>query len=101
MELLAATPTSGVLLWVGVLIVVAMVGGLVMVLVRRSMLGEPPDSGDAGLMEQLRGMVERGEMTQEEYDLARRKIVERARAGMGVGAKDSKGEKDLGGGGGR
>lgn len=91
MQLLAATPTSGVLLWVGVLIVLAMVGGLVMVLVRRSMLGEPPDSGDAGLMEQLRGMVERGEMTQDEYDLARRKIVERAKAGMAAKDANDKG----------
>lgn len=76
---LAATSTTSVLIWVGALIVIAMVGGLVMLAVRRRMFSEPDAGADAGLMEQLRRMVERGEMTQDEYDLARRKIVERAR----------------------
>lgn len=81
MTFLGASPTSGVLLWVGILIVLAMLGGLAMLMVRRSMLGELPDAGaDGGLMDRLRGMVERGEMTRAEFDQARRTIVRRAGA---------------------
>ncbi|RMH28173.1 MAG: SHOCT domain-containing protein [Planctomycetota bacterium] len=76
---LAVTSTTSLLIWVGALIVVALFGGLVMLAVRRRMFNEPDAAADAGLMEQLRRMLERGEMTQDEYDLARRKIVERAR----------------------
>jgi len=77
---LALSPTTGVLLWAGVLIVVAMIGGIVIVVFRRRMLSNDSGTSDATLMEQLRGMVERGEMTPEEFDRARRKIIERASA---------------------
>ena len=79
---LGAASTTSVLIWVGALIVIAMAGGLVMLSVRRRMFSEPQTGADAGLMEQLRRMVERGEMTQDEFDRARRKIVERAGGGV-------------------
>lgn len=80
---IANTPVSSVLLWVGVLIAVILVGSLGVFALRRSVLGDAPASGDdAGLMDQMRRMVERGEMTQDEYDKARRTIVEKARAGF-------------------
>lgn len=77
---LAMSPTASILLWAGVLIVLAMIGGFVIMLLRRRLLGRDETASDVGLMDQLRGMVERGEMTREEFDLARRKIVERAAA---------------------
>lgn len=75
---LGASSTTSVLIWVGVLIVIAMLGGLVMLAIRRRMFSESDSGADEGLMEQLRRMVERGEITQEEFDRTRRKIVERA-----------------------
>lgn len=75
---IAMTPTTSILLWAGVLIVLAMVGGFVIAVFRRRALGRENNRSDIGLMEQLRGMVESGEMTPEEFDRARRKIVERA-----------------------
>ncbi len=77
--LLANTPIGSVLLWVGVLIVFVLLGALVIFALRRSVLGERPGSGDdAGMLEQMRRMVERGEMSQDEYDRTRRAIVEKA-----------------------
>lgn len=82
MTVLANTPVTSVLLWVGVLIAVILVGSLGVFALRRSVLGDAaPGGDDAGLMERMRRMVERGEMTQDEYDAARRSIVEKARAG--------------------
>lgn len=77
---LAMSPTTSILLWAGALIVLAMIGGFVIMVFRRRALGRDEARNDAGLMEQLRGMVDRGEMTQAEFDQARRKIVERAAA---------------------
>lgn len=78
---LANSPVSSVLLWVAVLIALLLVGTIGVFALRRSILadrGGSPDHG--GLMEQMRRMVDRGEMTQDEFDLARRTIVEKARA---------------------
>jgi hypothetical protein len=78
---LANTPVSSVLFWVAVLIALLLAGAMGVFALRRSILGDRggvPDHG--GLMEQMRRMVDRGEMTQEEFDLARRTIVEKARA---------------------
>lgn len=77
---LGAGDVGQILLWAGVLIVVAMVGGVVMMAVRRSMLSDTPGSGDGGLLDQMRRMVSDGRMTQEEFDQARRKMAERAKA---------------------
>ncbi|MEM9372683.1 MAG: SHOCT domain-containing protein [Planctomycetota bacterium] len=73
-------PTTSILLWAGLLIALAMIGGFVIMVFRRRALGRNEKPSDVGLIEQLRGMVERGEMTAEEFDRARRKIVERAAA---------------------
>lgn len=85
----SASNTTGVLLWAGVLIVVAMVGGVVIAMVRRNMLGEPDAGDDGSMLDQMRRMVDRGEMSQQEFDLARRKIIERAQAARESRAPDS------------
>jgi uncharacterized membrane protein YgcG len=87
--MLAASPISSVLFWVVVAIVLVLIGAIGIFALRRSILGEPKgvEAGEAGLMEQMRRMVERGEMTQAEYDQARRAMVERARRGGQAGGE--------------
>ncbi|MFK7883443.1 MAG: hypothetical protein AB8F26_04580 [Phycisphaerales bacterium] len=79
---LAASNSTGVLLWAGILIVVAMIGGFIITMVRRNMLGDHARDDAGSMMEQMRKMVERGQMTQEEFDLAKKTIIEKARAGI-------------------
>jgi uncharacterized membrane protein SpoIIM required for sporulation len=76
---LAMSPTTTILLWAGILIVLAMLGGFAITVVRRNMLGDHTPNDAGSMMEQMRKMVDRGQMTQQEFDLARRKIVERAK----------------------
>lgn len=78
---LANSPVTSVLFWAGVLIVLVLAGAIGIFAMRRSVLGGRggvPDN--AGMMEQMRRMVKKGEMTQDEYDRARRAIVERAKS---------------------
>lgn len=68
-----------VMVWLGVLIVVTIVGGLVAMAVRRRLLG--PDSRTdprVGMLDELQRMRDRGEMTEDEYERTRRAIAERA-----------------------
>lgn len=81
MPTLASTPVTAILLWVVILIAVLLVGAIGIAALRRSMFSDHTHQPDnAGLMEQMRRMVERGEMTQAEYDQARRAIIEKAKA---------------------
>lgn len=81
MELLAQTPRtspSQIFFVVGLLIGAAVVLGLVILLVRRKMLGSESSSAEqAGLMDQLRHLRDSGEITPEEFDAARRSMVAR------------------------
>lgn len=76
----ATTRSPGVpmdlLLWIGVLIVVVVIGGLVLVHMQKRML-KPPGAGpgSAGIMEELRRMRDSGAMTNEEYDAARKAMA--------------------------
>lgn len=73
---LSAQPRGGrssstdVLLWVGVLIVVTLAGAILILAIRRRTLAGPrtPDAGS--LMDELRAMRDRGQMTPQEYDAA-------------------------------
>lgn len=88
------------LIWIGVLIVVVVVGGLVLVHVQKRML-KPPSAGPgaAGIMEELRRMRDSGAMTDEEYEATRktmaRKLAPSATPASAKGsnpARRSKGE---------
>jgi len=63
------------------LLVLAILGGLLMVWTRRMAVGrgdrQRPNDGFG--MDGLRGMLDRGELTPEEYDRARRRLVQRVR----------------------
>lgn len=79
---MAASGSTGAYLgMIGVLIVVTVVGGLVVLGVRKRMLEGPRagGGGEAGLMESLRGMRDRGEITEEEFERTRRVMRERLR----------------------
>lgn len=80
---LGASATSGVILWVGVLILVTLIGGIAMTIARRRMFADDDTQQDAGLMDHLRSMADRGEMTHAEFDAARRRLIERASGASG------------------
>lgn len=68
-----------VLISVGVLIAAVLIAGAVLLLLRRRLLSQDrQDSSGMGLMEHLQSLRETGEMSQEEYDAARRALVARA-----------------------
>lgn len=70
------------LLWLGGLIVVVVVAGLVVLKVRSMILArESGAANQEGLLIGLRRMRERGEISQEEYDTARKSMAARAAAG--------------------
>lgn len=76
------TETSQILLWVAVLVVVVIVGGVMILLVRRWLLAKDADaSSGAGMMEGLRGMRRSGQISEEEYDLIRKRMALRIRDG--------------------
>lgn len=80
-EMLAQSPRtspSQIFFVVGLLIGAAVVLGLVILLVRRKMLGaESSNAHQAGLMDQLRHLRDSGEITPEEFDAARKSMVAR------------------------
>jgi hypothetical protein len=71
------SPTP-VLVWVGVLIACAVVGGMVVVLLRKKMLDQQTATDISGsLMEHLRDAHARGEITDAEYEQARKSMASR------------------------
>lgn len=72
-------PPTELWLWVGALIVVSLVFGFVVMAMRRRLLGRS-DEGvkPAALLEDLRAMRDRGEISQDEYDSTRATIAARA-----------------------
>lgn len=78
----AAPGPSGqvkVLVWSGVLIAVVVVASLIAAAVRHRFLGRSGDQGHGhGFLESLRGMRDRGEITEEEFQRTRMRLVEAA-----------------------
>lgn len=82
----ATRDVTSVMLWLGILIVVTIAGGLAVLAIRRRVLGRGSETEDQGtLMDSLRGMRDRGEMTPEEFEAAKRAMVERMRAAIAAG----------------
>ncbi len=76
----AAAPPSGnagaVFVWVGLLILVTIGGGLAILFVRRRLLAkESAADTSAGLMQSLRAMRDRGEISPEEYEATRKAMA--------------------------
>lgn len=67
-----------VLMWVGVLIVVAIVGGAGVMVLRRRMFDPSNDAAGAGsLLEDLRRMKREGEISDAEFEQAKRALTEK------------------------
>jgi uncharacterized membrane protein len=68
------------LIWVGALIVAVVIGTIVLLVIRRK-LGQQTaeDPGGFTTMEDMRAMVDRGEMTREEYEKVREAMIAKIR----------------------
>ena len=74
-------PTGQILISVFVLIVLIVVGGLVVIALRRKLLAKDSKLGhESGLMDEMRAMHARGELSDAEYDLIRKRLANRAAA---------------------
>lgn len=81
--LLAKATQGDVLLWVGILVVVVVVGGLGILAMRRRLLGKDANAGNtAGFLEELRAMHRRGEISTEEFEATRRAMTEKLKASL-------------------
>lgn len=78
---LAQQGTGGIvpyLAWVGAFIVVVVIAGVALLAYRRRMLSDDHEADRArGLLDGLRLMRDRGDISQDEYDIARRTITTR------------------------
>lgn len=70
--------TVRVLIWIGVLIVVALGGGAIAMIVRAKLLSSDDDADGGTLLEHLQKMRDRGEISDEEFRATRRTMIERA-----------------------
>jgi hypothetical protein len=67
--------------WLGGLLLLAVAGALLMAWTRRMAVGRHASGHRDGFgLDDLRAMAERGEITPEEYDRARRRMVDRVRS---------------------
>jgi hypothetical protein len=69
------------LLWVGVFLVVVVGAGLGVLAYRKVMLSSQAAESHSGILESLRKMRDRGQMTQAEYDATRKSIAAKAAGG--------------------
>ncbi len=66
-------------LWLFILIAATMLAGVIILIVRRRLLEDPASGGGGATMtEELRGMRDRGEISEAEYDQMRKSIAARA-----------------------
>jgi Short C-terminal domain len=66
-----------VILWVAILILVAFLGGMVILWIRKKMLAKENPADAGSLLDHLRAMLQRGEITQEEFDATKKAMVKR------------------------
>ena len=70
-----AAGLTRILIPVAALIVLAVLGGLGVLAVRRRMLAKDTAADQGGLLDDLRAMRDRGQITPEEFDAARKSIA--------------------------
>ncbi len=80
------TPLLG---WIGLAIALLVIAGVVLMFLRRRMLGLDDTSNQATMFEDLRLMRDRGELSDEEYASIRATMVERAKASLHDSGHDS------------
>lgn len=63
---------------IGILILLVLALGLIALHLRKRMLADDPaDASSGSLLEQMRAMLKRGDITQDEFDSMRRRMVDR------------------------
>jgi hypothetical protein len=76
--MLAQSSLGPVFLWLGLLILAVMIGGIGMLAVRARLLAkERQQQGAGGLLDDLRNLVRKGDLSQAEFDAARRSMADR------------------------
>ncbi|MBX3389041.1 MAG: hypothetical protein KF691_06250 [Phycisphaeraceae bacterium] len=76
-----AAANIDVLITVAILLGVVLSGSLLILSLRKKVFAQAKTEADEGsLMEQMRAMESRGELSKEEFDRVRRKLVEKAAA---------------------
>lgn len=80
---LAQSSSGQALLYLGVLIALVLAAGVVVIVLRRRILGAEGESQAEGLMDNLRRMRDQGQLSQEEFEASRRIMARRA-AGIEV-----------------
>src|SRR5437868_4412734 len=74
----AQSGSTRALIWIGALIAVTFMGGFIILAIRRRLLSKSGAADDASsLFDQLRAMRDRGQMTNEEFEAARRSMREK------------------------
>jgi hypothetical protein len=63
------------LLWFGAILVILMAAGAVVFCIRRRLMGSPEDSPGGFTLEDLRGLRDRGEVSRDEYEAMKQKVV--------------------------
>ncbi len=82
------TPSvSGGFLAIALLLLFALVGGLFVMRARKKLLAVEPDTHSAGLLlDDMRAMLRRGEISQEEFDATRKAMAAKLRTAHGLAA---------------
>ena len=73
--MLAQADATDIFTVVGLFIAVLVVGGAILIVWRRSVLGDPRREPTTAMLDSLRRQLESDEISQDEYDAARRVIV--------------------------
>jgi len=72
--------TGQLLIWIGALVVAVVIGTVVLLMVRRNMVNNRGEESDGfATMEDMRAMVDRGEMSKEEYEQVREAMIAKVR----------------------
>src|SRR5262245_29173389 len=83
---------ASVLIWVMILIAAVVILGLALLWVRRRVLAKPDTSGaPESLLSEFRKARDRGDLTPDEYEALRKKMVERIAETLGKGRDGSSG----------
>lgn len=93
------TDVMRVMMWIGVMIALLVLVGAGIMMYRKRMFGAESQIDAAGSMfDELRRLHREGLMSQEEYDIARKKVATRASEAMDRRAAERKAQKKNGGG---
>jgi hypothetical protein len=98
-QTLSPQQRNAMLFWLGVLLVIVVIGFAVLMLFRRRLTEEQaPSSQDVGFsLSDLRAMRDRGEITAEEYERTRAKVVANVKRMVDAPPPSPKERRDIGG----